>query len=147
MSGVVLQAELQDLVVEDYLKKLGSGDFDRADLMDEVANIIERSTVERFRSNIAPDGQKWLPSERVMRAQEPASTLVDSGHLRDSITSQSDGDSAEVGSNEHYALIHQEGGQTGRNHATKLPARPYLGLSRGDKIDVEGAVIAYLEGM
>ena len=33
---------------------------------------------------------------------------------------------ASIGSNKPYSAIHMFGGETGRGHATKIPARPYL---------------------
>ena len=36
-----------------------------------------------------------------------------------------EGYSVEVGTNVKYARIHEYGGMTGANHATRIPARPY----------------------
>ena len=49
-----------------------------------------------------------------------------SGTLRARIVSSSDQDSASVGSNMPYAAIQHFGGMAGRNHKTKIKARPYL---------------------
>lgn len=60
--------------------------------------------------------------------------LVDTGALRDTITYQVDGDSLFVGTNRFAgewdvgAAVHQLGSHNGR-----IPARPFLGLSSGDK--------------
>lgn len=58
---------------------------------------------------------------------------VRTGRLRSSITYQvrNNGDLIDlsVGSNVIYARIHEYGGDTGRNHKTYIPPRPYLGPS------------------
>ena len=85
-------------------------------------------------------------------------TLTDTGRLRASITRRvRGGDTVEVGTNVVYAAIHQFGGKTGprtirpkrkkalawpgarhpvrsvRHPGSKVPARPFLGISRGDR--------------
>jgi len=50
-----------------------------------------------------------------------------SGRLRDSVTTKMTGNgTAVVGGTAPYSRIHQFGGYSGRNHATRTPARPYL---------------------
>ena len=83
--------------------------------------------------------------------------LRDSGQLQDTIHYQADGDQVLIGSNRVYAAIHQFGGQTKahtirpknkkalawpgaahpvksvRHPGSKIPARPFLGMSERDK--------------
>ena len=60
------------------------------------------------------------------------------GGLRSTIQRESgDGEasiSAGLGSNLRYARIHQLGGLTGRGHKAKIPARPYLGLTKEERM-------------
>jgi phage virion morphogenesis protein len=44
-----------------------------------------------------------------------------------------------------YARIHQLGGKAGRGRKTRLPARPYLGISEEDKEEVAGIIGDYLK--
>ena len=63
---------------------------------------------------------------------------MEGGGLRSTIQQTSgDGEatiSAGVGSNLRYARIHQLGGLTGRGHKAKIPARPYLGLTKEERM-------------
>tara|TARA_R110000787_G_scaffold168855_6_gene281575 strand:- start:5847 stop:6299 length:453 start_codon:yes stop_codon:yes gene_type:complete len=129
-------------VVERRLAKMLRGVEDLEPLMDEIGGILVASTQHNFERGRAPDGTAWLPSERA--TNEGGQTLIDSGILLTSITHNADRDSVEVGSNMVYAGIHQFGGAAGRNGATKLPARPYLGISTGDAFEIEAAAEDYL---
>lgn len=129
MSGVHLRYQYRDLGAVPAMAALAFYFDDLTPLMDELGAEIEDQTVERFQTNIAPDGSPWLPSLRVQEAQGNARTLVDRAHLRDSITRLSSARQTQVGSNVIYAAIHQSGGETGRGGSVELPERPYLGLN------------------
>jgi len=92
--------------------------------------------------------------------------LQRSGRLAASITQAWDADTAQVGTNLVYAAIQNNGGQTkahtivprnGKalhfngifakkvNHpGSKIPARPFLTITDGDGLEIEGAVANYL---
>lgn len=94
--------------------------------------------------------------------------LKNTGNLRDSITEQSDNDTAVVGTNVVYAAIHNFGGQTAAhviyprnkkalawatgaypvkkvNHpGSKIPARPFMVLTAEDEADLVATVSDYL---
>lgn len=129
MSGLNLTYTYADLGNEPAMIRLAAMFDDLTPLMDDLGAEIEDQTLERFETNIAPDGSPWLPSLRVQQAQGNAQTLVDKGHLRDSITRNSGPRMTQVGTNVVYAAIHQFGGETGRNKSVEMPARPYLGIS------------------
>lgn len=57
---------------------------DATDLLDDVGASLVTSTLHRFETGTDPDGHAWKPSARATR--EGGQTLVDRGHLRDSIT-------------------------------------------------------------
>ncbi|MGJ8563842.1 MAG: phage virion morphogenesis protein [Alphaproteobacteria bacterium] len=136
MGGVHYSYHVQDFGSVPALIRLAAYFDDLTPLMDELGAEIEDQTVERFQTNLAPDGTPWLPSERVNQAQGNALTLVDSAHLRDSVTRAAFPRSVQIGTNLIYGAIHQAGGETGRNHSTVLPARPYLGLSEDNGDDL-----------
>ena len=95
-------------------------------------------------------------------------TLVDTGRLRQSITRRATAIEVRVGTNVAYAGIHQLGGKTaartirpknkkalywpGARHPVKsvrhpgstVPARPFLGVSRGDEAAMLGILRARL---
>ncbi len=107
-----------------------------------IAAHLETATRHRFGWGTSPDGKAWKPSKRVLA--HGGQTLVKSTILRDSITSRSSDKEAEVGTNVIYGAIHQLGGQAGRKHAVRLPARPYLGLSSRDGQVVEKIIADFL---
>lgn len=135
---------------------------DLTPLMEDVAAHLEATTVERFSTNVGPDGQAWKKS---IRAQlDGGLTLVQRGLLRDSIVSAAGPDWAEVGTNDPRARIHQLGGEIkpvtapalsftlpgveGVVHAKKvvMPARPFLGVSNDDEKEIGGIIADYLLG-
>lgn len=99
-------------------------------LMEQVGEVLVSSTAERFEKGEGPDGTPWKASKRADK--DGGQTLVDDGILHNSVGYQASPGHVEVGSNDVRARIHQLGGKTGRGHKTKLPARPYLGISEED---------------
>ena len=145
MAGVEFRYDLSGLEgagrrLEDILARAG----DLSPVLDEIGAHLVQSVQERFESGIGPDGDRWKPSARALA--EGGQTLVDSGRLRDSVTHQVEPGRVVVGSNLVYAAIHQVGGEAGRNHSVKLPARPYLGISTGDEIEIGAILDDHLAG-
>lgn len=148
---MLIRIEIDDRQVQDALARLITFGNSPAKAMDEIAFYGENSTREHFSEGAGPDGQSWLPSQRVKL--HGGRTLVQDRHLLDSIVSQSDSDSAEWGSNMIYAAIHQFGGEihakNGKNLFFRLsdgsarsvkkvimPPRPYLGINAEDEANV-----------
>lgn len=147
-------------MLNDLHRKLG----DLSPVMRTVASIMEASVQRNFEEGGRP--VKWTPSKRVRAGG--GQTLVDSGRLKNSITSRSTAASAEVGTNVKYAAIHQFGGKTkphvikpknkksiffpGAAHPVKMvnhpgshiPARPFLVIPPEDMEDIKDVLIRYL---
>lgn len=108
-------------------------------LMKNIAGIMADSTEENFKEEGRP---KWKDlSEKTKTARRktghyPGQILQVSGQLAMSITTQYDNESAVIGSNKVYAVIHQLGGPAGKNKKTTIPARPYLNLFENDYSDI-----------
>jgi phage virion morphogenesis protein len=68
---------------------------------------------------------------------EKRKILIQSGRLRNSISARRDGSKVAVGTNLVYAAIHQFGGLAGRGRGVRIPARPYLGISKADEAEIE----------
>ncbi len=154
MSGVAIVIQLDDTAAADVLGKLRAASINLAPMLDDIGAELETSTLERFRTNIGPDGVAWPQSLRARERGTP--TLVDTTALRDSVHYRVDSDVAvEIGAGgvaKDYAAIHQLGGTitakgkalrftlaTGQTVAVKsvrIPARPYLGLSAEDQVAI-----------
>lgn len=139
MSGVQIRVDGDFALVERYLVELDRRLTNMAPVFDEIGNTVVSNTQGRMKQGVKPDGS---PQKPVQRGGTP---LVDQGILRGSITHQPSNDQVEVGTNVIYAAIHQFGGQAGRGHAVTIDARPYLGISSEDELDINDIVHDYLE--
>lgn len=117
--------------------------LDLTPAMRDIAGELEDAARARFERGVAPSGVPWKKSRRV--EEEGGQTLVDSGDLVNSMTSNWGKDFAEAGPEAsggaaRYAAIHQFGGTIRPRRAkalrvgnrffgsVKIPARPYLGF-------------------
>lgn len=121
------------------LDKLANAAQDRAPLMRSIAGTMESAVLQNFDVGGRP---KWLGLK-----YRQGTPLVDTENLMDSITSYYDNDSAEVGTNEPYAAIHQFGGKAGRGRKVDIPARPFLVLTPQDEDDILEDVQAYFRSV
>ena len=131
MPGIRAGIELDDAEVQAALGRLVRRLSNPAPVLDDIGRRLVSSTILRFEREHAPDGTPWKPSQRA--EAEGGVTLTDTARLWQSITHRVSGDAVEVGTNVVYGAIHQFGGQAGRGHSVTLPARPYLGVSTGDR--------------
>ncbi|BFH15182.1 virion morphogenesis protein [Paenibacillus dendritiformis] len=133
-----------------------------------LSESMRTSTLDRFRSEKDPDGKSWETSIRA--STENGSTLTDSARLKNSIKSSADGSGFAVGTNLVYARTHQFG-EKGRQVTIraktskglifkfgdrwirkrqvkvniKIPARPFLGLSEEDMLEIKSMLEAAME--
>ena len=119
-----------------YENKVGKG---RAwsELLSEVGNAAKNESTRSFERQQSPFSEAWAElSPASLKRKKGSLKLVESGHLKRSIQSHSDLNkkAVSVGSNLHYAAIHQFGGKAGRGHKTTIPARPFLPISADDKL-------------
>lgn len=128
-----------------------------------LAEALRTSTRERFKEQKDPDGKSWQPSIRA--SQTGGSTLTDTARLKNSIKSRADLTGFAIGTNLIYARTHQFG-EKGREVTIraktskglifkigerwirkrqvkvkiKIPARPYLGISEEDMLEIKGTL-------
>lgn len=135
-----------------------------------IGQMIIGDVRRRFQTSTDPQGRPWKPLKRP-RKRGGNKPLLDTGMLRNSITSVPTATGVIVGSNLIYAAIHQFGGvvKPGRRRKRKkskkkrgspviapgrarsgggarIPARPYLGVSAAAAKRIERAVMEYLAG-
>ncbi len=141
MAGVTLEYSINDHQALAMLEQLEG--FDSTSMFEEIGEHLVSATQGRFRDQVDPEGNDWKPSKRALRTGDL--TLIDHAILRGSITYNASTDQVEVGTNLVYGAIHQFGGEAGRNLSVTLPARPYLGISDDDGIEIDDIVEAHLE--
>jgi len=126
--------------------------------MGGLGRVIKTGTALRFRAGQSPEGVPWIPSRRV--AESGGRTLALTNRLRGSITYRATSENVAIGTNLPYARIHQLGGtikakgdgylrfKIGKNWVQKksvtIPARPYLGASDADKLELIRVVNEFL---
>jgi len=136
--------------------------LDMTPLMDQIGALLEQSARDRIEdTNVAPDGAAWPQS---LRAKEDGGlTLFESGRLAASITHTADPARTDIGSNLIYAGVHQAGATIVPRNAEALffqlpngeyvtvasvtiPARPYLGVSDQDELEIYDLVEDFFLG-
>lgn len=107
--------------------------------MQDIADHIAETSRLGFEEEEDPWGKPWKPlaesTKRNRRGGPPYQILRDQSHLFNSIIGEAKGDTATVGAgtgpSRDYARIHLFGGDAGRGHAVRIPARPYLPIRDG----------------
>lgn len=134
MSGVVIL--LDTTPVQHLLDQLVGKLEDMTPVMAAIGEIIVEQTDTAFETGTAPGGAPWKPSSRVVA--EGGQTLVDTGHLKNSITRLVSTDAVTVGTGVVYGAIHQLGGvirpKRGKalafggvvRKSVTMPSRPFL---------------------
>lgn len=146
---------INDSQVQGLLQRLRQRTADLSPAMRTIGVFYERSVLENFSKQAAPDGTPWarLSQTTMMMGLgkkgrigrkggltvkgrgylQGKRILWEHGDLMESVHHQAGKDSVTigVGGSIPYAAIHQFGGMAGRGKKVKIPARPYLALNRG----------------
>jgi phage virion morphogenesis protein len=94
---------------------------------------------DSFENEASPYGKKWEKTSplnpkyldyKKKMGKGKERILHISGHLVHSIDFETTSDSVTLGTNLVYAPIHQFGGRAGRGHKSKIPARPFLPVTK-----------------
>ena len=107
----------------------------------EIGEYLIESTQERFKLEVAPNGELWAPlaPETLARKGGDDRILQQSGIMRDTLNYQIAGKTLTFGSNQEYAPTHQFGRED-----DGIPARPLIGLTTGPWNDAD-EIIAILQ--
>lgn len=142
----------------------GLSDINKRGINLALAESVRTSTRERFKEEKSPEGKRWEKSIRA--SQEGGVTLTKSAGMKNSIKSTSDNSGFAVGTNKIYAKTHQFG-EKGRKIKAKtskglvfnvgnewirkkqvtikIPARPFLGLSEEDLLEIKSTLESVFE--
>ena len=116
-----------------------------------VSGMMWADVIDHFKAESAPRGHwkdraKSTKEAYAKKGWAGRKLLQISGRLRNSFVKRASKNSAEVATGVEYASIHNFGGKTGRNYATKIPKRKFMWLSRGVKDRILNYFGRYLIG-
>ena len=132
------------------LKEMELKPAERKALLGSIGEEIITQTKDRFAKKKTPDGDDWADIaestkdyyQRRFGTKNPGNgTLWRQGSLMDSITQETGSWSVVVGATKVYAAVHQYGWKE-----KNIIARPYLGLSNEDKVEIVGIINRFLAG-
>jgi len=100
--------------------------------LNAIGTDLLQSHKLRFIRSVSPEGKTWKP---VLRGGQP---LRNTGtHLLNPMNFKVQGRSILLGVPFAWGAVHQFGtSRAGRGRRTRIAARPFLGLSAGDKLDI-----------
>ena len=129
------------------LSEIASRMSNPAPILKAIGDRIAEQTKRRFEAG-GPDpaGEPWAALKpATLKQKKRDKILTESGQLKNSIRYQMIGkNTVSIGTNKIYAAIHQLGGMAGRGLKAKIPARPYLGLSKKDSDEIVGIIDDYV---
>lgn len=166
----MITIEINDAQVSAALAKISAHLDDLSPLMNEIGLFMVESTKQRFDNTETPQGTAWAPRSPTTikhyqrTKQKFGPVLHKTGDLRQSIFHAYDATSVSVGTNLIYAAVQQFGAaqgafgaaigrdKKGRDHFHhipwgNIPARPFLGLSDGDRGNLVDTVEEWLAGI
>lgn len=159
MYSIRLEGDVRRLMQR--LRKLQEVDIRSVSLV--LAEALRESTLERFKAQKDPAGKAWKQSIRA--SKEGGTTLTQSARMKNSIKSKASAEGFAIGTNTIYARTHQLG-EKGRQVTIraktskglvfrigdrwirkrqvkvniKIPARPFLGVSEEDMLEIKGTL-------
>jgi len=142
MTGAALgiNVEIDDREVIAALRRLQATGANMEPVFQTIGERLLINTRARFGKQQAPDGSAWAPLSPAYRARKkknPDKILTAFGYLHDTLRYQASGDGVELGTDRVYGATHQFG-------RDGIPARPFLGLSDGDRQDILAIVADHL---
>lgn len=168
-AAIAINVEIDDREVIAALRRLQAAGADMEPVFRSIGERLLINTRARFDREESPEGTAWAPlaeatlrrkmlrgvrrgkdqkrksltgrdgstKPNAIRALAGAQILVERGYLHDTLRYQASASGVELGTDRIYGATHQ----FGRGH---IPARPFLGLSSGDRQDILSIVSDHL---
>lgn len=144
MAGTVLTAGFNDSAITRHLAVLAIMDARRYDgLRREIGEYMVGEVQDNLDGQRLADGKAMPQSKAAIKRK--GKTLIAKHHLYDSYVYQLAGGGVEIGSALIYAAVHHFGGDTGKGHKIKLPARPVLGIGERQEKRIGDLLVAEIE--
>ena len=155
----MITVELKDDEITSALAGLSARLTNLTPVMEDIGELLTRSTKKRFVDGVDPKGNRWpgksdttldIYLARGDRA-DPRPLFGPSGRLSSEIayTIGLDRKSVEIGSNQIYAAVMQFGAAKGSLGGGapwgNIPARPFMGLSDQDETNILETIQEWLD--
>lgn len=152
MAGAIIaiNVEINDREVVAALRRLLSAGADMEPVFRSIGERLLINTRARFGKQESPEGVAWAPlseTTKKLKKRNKNKILTASGYLHDLLRYQASATGVEVGTDREYGAMHQFGGVTSPKSwipGKTIPARPFLGLSEGDRQDILSIVRDHL---
>ncbi|MBD2628478.1 phage virion morphogenesis protein [Trichormus variabilis] len=149
MAGVTLR--IDDSQVQAALSRLTGRMENLTPVFKNIGEYMTSSILERFDDEVDFEGNKWaaLTAATIARKQKKGKILKilqQDGDLRRTVVYLAGANKVEIGTNRIYGAIHQFGGRAGRGRKVVIRARPFLGVSAADSLEVVSIVEEFLVG-
>lgn len=170
MTGLTFHPDFSGMgPAQAALAELARRTDDMSPAMREIGSALLSDFQDNFEGQHDPEGKPWRPlsemtvigriggvkktytkkmrfTARAKRLMGDLKMLQASHRLELSLTYQASKDAVEAGTNVVYAAIHNFGGEAGRGHKIKIPARQFIGLNSSAPDRILGIVNRYLAG-
>lgn len=152
MAGAFIDVNIDDKDVQYLLNDLSKRFSNLTPVMKEIGDIVTESVQRNFEEHRSPEGISWEPlaestkEQKEKKGRNADDILVLHRILMGSIHPEAYADHVDVGTDIVYAAIHQFGGETGRGHKVKIPARSFLGVRDEDWAEIEDMIVNELFG-
>ncbi len=153
-----IRIDLDDERTRRNIRRAIAAGIDMQPAARSIGELLLRTTRKRFDTQSSPDGVPWAPlSESTLKRKKHNrdKVLTERGYLRGGLNYRSGRDYVEIGSDRIYASTHQFGAGKGAFGSTgsgkpipfgDIPARPFLGVSDEDAVDIQGEIADYISG-
>ncbi len=135
-ASIQLDAEIDDHQAREALRRLAVAAADMRPALSDFGEAWLTHTQERFDSQADPEGHPWpalSPTYQRRKRKNRHRVLIAEGYLRDLLHYQAGPAHLALGTALIYGATHQFGAPE-----RGIPARPFLGLSAGDRATLVG---------
>ena len=159
MAGATLT--IDDAEVSGALDGLLAALGDLTPVFKNIGEHVQATTIDRFAEQKSPEGVPWKPLLPIYAATKKGPGILRETGQMAQIVYQVAEDMLQVGTNAIYAAVHQFGatirpkekkalafmlgGQQVIVSKVEIPARPFLGLTADDQLEISGLVEDYLD--
>ena len=137
MTQFIIESDLPQAI--DTLLGIHNALGNADNVLHGIGATLKDSTRDRLATGkTAPDGTPWARLAPKTLQRKGGDILIDTGQLHQSIAYDVAGDTLFVGTSKAYGAYHQFG-------TSKMPARPFLGLSAQDETLIQNRLNEWLE--